>query len=242
MRTTKIFLLVLFAMTNLSIFGQELPSSENESEDTFMMHLSIPEIYTSKQFQAEYNRELERVRRVYPMALKAKVILNEYETELANIEKKRKQNKYSKETHDKLKDQFTYSIRDLYVSQGNLLMQLVHRETNMTVGEIIKKYRGGLQSTIYSGIGNVFDQDLNAKYDPEGVNKITEIVISDILNGYVMFEPEMDVLTKAEFKKTQAAYRVAKKETRKRFKEVKQDKRRTERLAKKAEREKDKKK
>ncbi len=240
MTKSKLILSAISMMATFLVSGQELPK-ENESEDTFMMHLTIPEIYTSKTFQAEYNRELEKIRRVYPMALRAKAILNEYEAELAKIEKKGKQKKYSKETHNDLKDQFTYSIRDLYVSEGNLLMQLVHRETNMTVGEIIKKYQGGLQSTIYSGIGNVFEQDLNAKYDPKGKNKITEIVISDILNGYVSFNPEMDVLTKAEFKKTQEEYRAKRKESKKKYRIIKHDKRRAERLARKAEREAEKK-
>lgn len=193
---------------NLIFLAQNVYSQD---EDSIELHLTIREMYTSKNFVQEYNRELAKVRKVYPMALKAKALIDEYEKDLREIEKNRKKNKYSKQAHDQLKEQFSYSIRDLYISEGNLLMQLVHRETNLTVNQIIKKYRGSVQAVVYNGMGNVFEQDLDAKYDPEGKNKMTEIVIQDILSGQVEFNPEMDPLTKAEFKKTQEEYRERKK-------------------------------
>lgn len=197
-----IFLLILFS----SIYAQE--------EDSIQLHLTIREMHTSKNFMNQYRRELARVRRVYPMALKAKALIAEYESDLANIDKHRKQKKYGKEAHKELKDEFTYSIRDLYTSEGKLLMELVHRETNMTVNEIIRKFRGGMQASIYESMGSLFDQNLDATYEPNGDNWITEIVIQDILNGDVEFNPEMDKLTKEEFKKTQEDYRNRKKESR----------------------------
>lgn len=201
-----------------------VPNLYSQEEDSIELHLTIREMYTSKNFIHEYNRELAKVRKVYPMALKAKALIDQYEKDLEEIEKQRKKNKYSKEAHDQLKEQFSYSIRDLYISEGNLLMQLVHRETNMTVNQIIKKYRGSVQAAVYNGMGNVFEQDLDATYDPEGKNKMTEIVIQDILSGQVEFNPEMDALTKAEFKKTQEEYKARKKATKTRRRIVKREK------------------
>lgn len=225
--------LILFPITSFSQLNEQ---AEQVEDDSIKLHLYIREMNTSKDFLWKYNRELEKVRRVYPMALKAKTLIDSYEKDLIEIEKHRKQKKYSKEAHQDLKDQFTYSIRDLYISEGVLLMQLVERETNLTVAEIIKKYRGGFQATIYDKMGDLFEQDLNAKYDPKGVNWITEIVIQDILNGDVEFNPEMDELTKAEFKQTQAEYRQRKKESHKNVrlqkreqKEMKKEKKRSER-------------
>lgn len=185
-----------------------------EVEDSIPLYLEIREMSTDKNFGKNYKRELEKVRKVYPMALKAKALIDQYEKDLLTIEKSRKQKKYSKEAHQELKDQFTYSIRNLYTSEGNLLMQLVHRETGMTVNDIIRKYRGDFQASVYQGMGNVFEQDLDVKYDPEGKNKMTEIVIQDILNGDVEFNPVMDALTKEEFRQTQVEYRALKKESR----------------------------
>lgn len=196
--------------------------SYSQIEDSIKYHLNVREVYTSKNFVSRYNAELKRLKRVYPMALKAKAMINEYEAELATIDKKRKQKKYGKNAHDELKEDFTFTIRDLYTKEGILLMQLIHRETGMTVNEIIKKYRGGVQASMYQGIGLMFEQDLNATYDPKGDNWITEIVLDDILSGAVPFDFEMDALTKEEFKKTQQEYKQAVKETRKLMREVKQ--------------------
>lgn len=204
-----------------------------QEEDSIKLHLTIREMHTGKNFMRNYNRELARVRRVYPMALKAKALISEYEKDLAEIDKNRKQKKYGKDAHKELKDQFTYSIRDLYTSEGKLLMELVHRETGMTVNEIIRKFRGGIQATLYEGMGNLFDQNLDAKYDAEGDNWITEIVIQDILNGDVEFDPEMDKLTKDEFKKTQAEYKVRKKESHKLTRKMVRENKIKEREAKK---------
>jgi len=198
---------IILIFLSFQAFGQEL-------EDSIPLYLEIREMSTDKDFGRKYNRELEKVRKVYPMALKAKTLIKKYEADLLEIEKSRKQKKYSKEAHQELKDQFTYSIRNLYTSEGNLLMQLVHRETGMTVNNIIRKYRGDFQASIYQGMGNIFEQDLDAKYDPNGINKMTEIVIQDILNGQVEFNPEMDALTKEEFRQTQIEYKAMKKESR----------------------------
>lgn len=211
-------------------------SSHAQEEDSIKLHLTIREMHTGKNFMKDYNRELAKIRRVYPMALKAKALINEYESDLASIDKNRKQKKYGKDAHKELKEEFTYSIRDLYTSEGKLLMELVQRETNMTVNEIIRKYRGGLQATLYEGMGNLFDQNLDAKYDKDGDNWITEIVIQDILNGDVDFNPEMDKLTKDEFHKTQQEYRARKKESHKKTRVMIRENRIKEREAKKASR------
>ena len=204
-----------------------------QEEDSIKLHLTIREMHTDRNFMKKYNRELAKVRRVYPMALKAKALINDYEADLAAIDKNRKQKKYGKNAHKELKEQFTYSIRDLYTSEGKLLMELVQRETNMTVNEIIRKYRGGMQASIYEGMGNLFDQNLDAKYDVNGDNWITEIVIQDILNGDVEFNPVMDELTKAEFKKTQQEYKERKKESRTRTRAMKRENKIKERQARK---------
>lgn len=213
---------ITFILTVFVLFISSCLYSQVE-EDSIELHLTIREMYTSKNFVNEYNRELKKVRKVYPMALKAKALIDQYEKDLIEIEKQRKKKKYSKEAHDELKEQFTYSIRDLYISEGNLLMQLVHRETNLTVNQIIKKYRGDVQAVVYKGMGSMFEQDLDAKYDPEGVNKMTEIVIQDILSGQVEFNPEMDALTKEEFKKTQEEYRERKKATKSHIRTIKRE-------------------
>jgi hypothetical protein len=193
--------------------------------DSIIYYKELDEVVVNRFFQNRYNRELERVRKIYPMALKAKAIMNEYETELAKLDKKREKKKYSKKMADFLKDEFTYSIRDLYTSEGRLLMQLVHRETKKTVNQIITEYAGDFQAFIYRNLAKMFDQDLNATYNPEKENYYTEIVINDILMGQVAFNPQMDALTKEEFKISQKQYREERKHMRIKNREYKKEKR-----------------
>lgn len=213
MKNRVIYLIfVVFSFSNLH-------SQQTDSNDVYK---PLNEFVVQRNFQKQYDRELERVKKIYPMALKAKAIMDEYEAEITKLDKKRDVKRYSKKMNKFLKEEFTYSIRDLYTSEGRLLMQLIHRETGKTVDQIISQYAGGGQAFIYRNMAKMFDQDLTSTYDSEKANYYTEIVISDILCGSVEFNPEMDKMTKESFKESQKQYRQDKKDTKKRLKEFKE--------------------
>lgn len=175
----------------------------------------IKEMKVDRLFHKKYKTQLRKLRRTYPMALKAKELIDKYEADLADLEKKRKKKKYSKKAHKKLKEEFTYNIRDLYTGEGKLLMKLVHRETGMTVNEIIKNYRGEFQSSLYKGMAFLWGQDLNEKYDPQGEDWITEIVIEDINSGKITFDKSMLKMDRKAYKKSMKEYRNTKIQSRK---------------------------
>lgn len=201
--------------------------------DSIPKTLELPEFFTDKNFKSKYNNELARLRRVYPMALHAKKLIDDYESDLQDIDKKRKQKKYGKDAHKELKEDFNFVIRDLYVSEGILLMQLIHRETGMTVREIIKKYRGNMQASMYDGMGKLFDQDIDAKYDAKGKNWITEIVLYDINHGNIPFDFELKTLTKEDYKESKKEYKDRAKDTKQRLKTMRKIVRENEKAQKK---------
>jgi hypothetical protein len=106
-------------------------------------------------------------------------------------------------------------IRDLYQSEGKLLMKLINRETGMTVDEIIRKYRNNFQAGIYNTMATLFSQDLKIKYDPKGEDKLIEKIIQDIKNESVFFDETYKKVTKEEYKEGMKVYRADKKESRK---------------------------
>tara|TARA_R110002072_G_scaffold192412_2_gene349399 strand:+ start:871 stop:1515 length:645 start_codon:yes stop_codon:yes gene_type:complete len=181
----------------------------------------IPEMRVDRNYKQKYRRQLHLLRRTYPMALKAKELIDQYEADLVDIQKKRKKKKYSKKAHQKLKDQFTFNIKDLYQSEGNLLMKLIHRETGMTVNNVVKNYRGAFQTAMYTGMAKVFGQNLNATYDATGDDWITEAVINDIETGKIKFDKSMRLMKKADFKARKKDYNKAKKASRKKYKKKK---------------------
>lgn len=208
-------IIILLVMANFSslIYGQETASIEKQQQ--------IIEMRVDKNFNAKYKNQLRLLKRTYPMALKAKSLIDDYEADLAELNKKRQKKKYGKEAHTELKDEFVFNIRDLYTTEGDLLMKLVYRETGLTVNEIIKKYRGGFQNTFYSGIAKLWGQNLNSKYDPAGDDWITEVVIQDIESGRISFNKEIKKMDKADYKESMADYRQGKKEAKTRLKKIK---------------------
>lgn len=180
-----------------------------------------------------YWREVERVRKVYPYALHAAELLDKFEEELGVIDSRRKKKKYGKTAHKMLKSDYNYVIRDLYRSEGVLLMKLIHRETGLTAAQIIKRYRGRFNSEVYDQIGKIWDQDLDVKYDPKGVDWLTEQVILEIQNEVLEFTPDAKMVTKEEYKENMKEYREARKEYKQHQKEVKKQEKQQKRAASK---------
>ena len=183
----------------------------------------IVEMKVDRYYNRKYQSQLRKLRRTYPMALKAKELIDKYESELAALNKKRKKKKYSKKAHKRLKDEFTYNIRDLYSGEGELLMKLIHRETGMTVNDIIKKYRGDFQNSIYSGMAFLWGQNLNQKFEPNGADWITEIVIQDIISENLTFDKTMHKMDRNAYKDSMKKYRKNKKDGRKKRRKNKKD-------------------
>lgn len=206
-------------------------SSIAQSDLTTVMQQDIPEMRADKNFKHKYDQKLRLLRRTFPMALKAKELIDEYEADLAAIEKRRKQKKYGREAHKDLKEEFLYNIKDLYVTEGDMLMKVIHRETGMTVHQIIERYRGDFSSDVYEGIAKIWGNDLDQVFDPKNPGNddwITEIVIQDILAGRVDFDLSMRKMSKEDYKISMEEYREKLKESRKRTRNLKRDRKKKE--------------
>lgn len=188
--------------------------------DTVALKLREVDVH-SRDYQQKYNKQLRRVRKVYPLALHAAELVRQFDADLDTIDSKRQQKKYSKQAHEMLKDDYTFVIRDLYVEEGILLMKLIHRETGMTVAEIIRKYRGKMRSELYDNLGKIWEQDLDIKYDATGADKITEAVIRDIQLEKIDFDPAPHLVTKEEYKVSRKQYKIDKKASKKAVKSAK---------------------
>lgn len=212
----KNILIPLFCLTTLIAWTQPTDSTLTKKEIQ-----ELQEVSTDRNYISKYNRELARVRKIYPYALHAAELIDQFETDLSGIDKKRKKKKYSKKAHQMLKEDYNYVIRDLYTSEGVLLMKLIHRETGMTAAQIIERYRGKIRSELYDQLGKIWDQDLDVRYDPTGVDKLTERIIKDIENNTVAFQKEAKIVTKEEYKKNQKAYKINRKEYKKELRKEK---------------------
>ncbi len=169
-----------------------------------------------------FERQVEKIRKIYPYALHAASLLKKFDAELLEIDSKRKKKKYNKKAHEKLKEDYTYVIRDLYRQDGVLLMKLIHRETGLTAAQIVEKYRGKFQAEWFEQIGKIWEQNFNIKYDPAGEDYMTEQIILQIQDEILEFNPEPKMVDKKQYKINMKAYREDVKESRKRVKELRQ--------------------
>lgn len=210
-----VFILALVFAVN-GLYAQPI-EDVNMSNDS-IIYKELPNFILPKDFQRQYRRSYIRLKKVYPLALYTKELVYQMDKELAEMESKKEIRKYKKHTQEELKKQFTYVLKDLYTTEGELLMKLIHRETGLTVSEILHKYKGGLQAEIYESIAKLWGQNMDSKYDPDGEDWIIEILIAEINAKEIPFNYEPRILSKEEFKKTQKEYKQLKKDTKKREK------------------------
>lgn len=196
----KQLILILFSTIGILCCAQD-------EDSTIAFFQDYEEIVIDPNFKSKYRQSLYRIRRVYPLALHAAMVIDSLDNEISEENKKRKQKKIAKNTHQDLKDEFKYFVRELYTTDGIYLSKLIHRETGYTVKEIIEKYRGGTQASIYSGLAKFWDQDLDIKFDAYGEDYVTNRVIEDIEAGLVHFDPYVKEIDKEHYKNDREEYK-----------------------------------
>jgi hypothetical protein len=196
-----LFVVIVFSITGFSQITSTNPDSLKQYEGPVIM------VYT-KEYLSLYNRMKKMVVKVYPYALHAADIIDEINMNSASIERRRKLNAYYKDSYKTLKENFKYFILDLYTSEGEMLMKLIHRETGMTVYDISSKYRGKKNAEMFNMMAKIWDQNLHVKFDPTtGNDKVAEQVIQDIQAGLVPFNDEIITVTKLEYRDQQRKIR-----------------------------------
>lgn len=132
----------------------------------------------------EYYRLVWNFNKVYPYALKAKVLLREADSTIeASGMTGAKREKYLKEFEKRLFREFEKPIRNLTFSQGRLLMRLIERECGLSSYYIINNYRGKLAAGFWQGIAKLFGADLKKPYDRFGEDKDVEELVRMYQDG-----------------------------------------------------------
>lgn len=225
------FILVSFFFLQLHPFGNK---SYGQSEDSIYVAYFKRDIeIIDPNYKRNYTRMLHRIKRVYPYAIYAKQLLDDYEKDVSELDKKRQIKKYGKTAHEKLIEDFEYVIKDMYVSDGKILMKLVYRETGITVYDIIATYRGKMKAGWYSAMGKLFEQDLKIKYAPDKEDWLIERIVKEIEAGKHKVD-DLKLLSKEEFKEIKKSDRKKAKETKALVKEKERKKKEIEKATKKA--------
>ncbi|MEN8697017.1 MAG: DUF4294 domain-containing protein [Bacteroidia bacterium] len=137
--------------------------------DTFYVY-SFDE-FILKEFDNEADKKeylilVRNVKKVMPYAKLAAFRLQMMDDNLNQLTSKKAKKKYIKATEEAIKEEFISQLKKLTVSQGKLLIKLIHRETGNTTYDILKKYRGSASTMFYGMWAKMYNADIDTKFDP----------------------------------------------------------------------------
>ena len=143
-----------------------------------------PQSWKKSREWRKFYRTVYNFAKVYPYALKAKAIMRDADSTLANSNFTRGQReKYIKDYEKKLFREFEKPLRSLSINQGKMLLKLIDREAGISSYYAIKNYKGGAAAGFWQGIAKLFGSDLKKKYDMFGEDKILEELVQMYKNG-----------------------------------------------------------
>lgn len=141
-----------------------------------------PEFKNAKQ-RAAYNRLVYNIKKVLPIAKEAnKIIIETYEY-LETLPNKKAKDAHMKLVEKDIINEYKPRMKKLTYAQGKLLIKLIYRECNSSTYNLIKAFLGPVRSGFYQAFAWTFGASLTKKYDPEGVDKLTERVILQVEAG-----------------------------------------------------------
>ena len=131
-----------------------------------------------------YYKLVYNFNKVYPYAIMVSHVLEHVDStiEAENL-KRSEEDKYINMWQRQVLKDFEPVVRRMTVSQGQLLMRLVDRETDRTSYKIVKDYKSGLAAGFWQGIARLFGQNLKSAYDPDGQDAKTEELVKAWENG-----------------------------------------------------------
>lgn len=133
-------------------------------------------IFKSPAEQAAFNRLRYNVMKVMPYALFAKRRYEQLERELAVTANKKEQKRLVKQCDKEIKEMFNREIKELTITQGQILTELIDREVGRTTFEIIKETKGGVTAFLYQSVARVVGHNLKSTYSAEEDRDIESII------------------------------------------------------------------
>ena len=190
----ELFILVLFFLSP-GLKAQERDSSRLvmgiiDGKDTIIT-VRIRDVWVfperkfeSKKQQQRYSRYVEKVKKVYPLAVEARILLKKYEPQYYALDSQRERRKLMKNLEKELLDKHKEELKKWSISDGTILLKLINRETERTAYSIIKDFRGDVSAMFWQGIARIFKNNLKDGYSPEEEDKMLEEVVRKIEMGY----------------------------------------------------------
>ena len=139
-------------------------------------------IFKSQADLDNYRRLRYNVLKVLPYAKFAGERYRKLQRDLALTGDRHKQKELITSCETEIKDLFNKQIKDLTISQGEVLIKLIDRETGNTSYAMVKELKGGFKAFLFQSAARIFGHDLKETYDPTEQKDIEAILLQA---GYV---------------------------------------------------------
>ena len=143
-----------------------------------------PVFKNEKQRQA-YNRLVYNVKKVLPIAKEVNKIIIETGDYLQTLPDKKARDAHMKLVEEDIKKTYTPRMKKLTYSQGKLLIKLVYRECNSSGYELINAFLGPVRAGVWQTFAWLYGASLTKKYEPEGIDRLTERVVLQVEAGQI---------------------------------------------------------
>jgi hypothetical protein len=140
--------------------------------------------FSNKREQRYYSRYVAKVKKVYPLAVEARVLLQKYEPQYYALQSQRERRKLMKKLEEELLAQHKEELKKWSISDGKILLKLIDRETDRTAYTLIKDFRGDVSAVFWQGIARLFKNNLKDEYSPDDEDKLLEEIVKKIESGY----------------------------------------------------------
>jgi hypothetical protein len=133
-------------------------------------------IFATEADRKAYYRLKYNVYKVIPYARIAGDKYRQLQRDLAVTSDKRKQKELIKACETQVKELFNSKIKDLTITQGEILIKLIDREVGTTSYELAKQLKGGFHAFMFQSVARIFGHNLKETYDPEQERDIEAIL------------------------------------------------------------------
>lgn len=141
-----------------------------------------PVFKTEKQRTA-YNNLIRNVKKVLPIAKEANAIIIETYEYLQTLPDEKARQAHMKYVEKSIMKEYTPRMKKLTYSQGKLLIKLINRECNSSSYNLIQAFLGPVRAGFYQVFAWTYGSSLKKKYDPQGVDRVTERVVQQVEAG-----------------------------------------------------------
>ena len=135
--------------------------------------------FNSSESRRRYLILQRRTMKVYPYAKLATERLETLKARISNLKSKRKQKKYTRMFQKYVEEEFAEKLKKFTISEGQILIKLIHRQTGETAFELIKYLRSGWRAFWYNNTASLFKMSLKSPFDPTTSKE--DYLIEDIL-------------------------------------------------------------